>query len=432
MIVEVWTRVEVRALRDAALRMTQEQFAEQIGWSVATVRKWERATESRPVRGQRAADLDSWLARLSPEAMRRFALAISTARPPSPVQLLPTAGVDGEEDAVNRRQFGQLAAIAVAVPQSSTSRIGIADVKRLREFTSELTALDQSVGGANLLPNAVGALAQAQGLLHGSAFDEKTGRAWMSAVGELAVETGWLAHDADESDVARRCYADALSLASAADDDDLTVHAALNSALQTISLARRGEASPSYAQMLIQRAGDLVRRRPPGRIHALIAARQAAAHGVAGDRHGVARAMSIAWREMDSAVEYEPTEDCEPWLRFVTHSEVRGHEARAYTATGNHGRALALYEVTAAEPASARNAANAAAWFAAALARTGDASGAIEAAKPVLITLEKSVASPRTLRVLTPVRLAADAGSEAEEFRERFDALTTTKGRAVD
>lgn len=38
-IVEVWTRAEVRALRDAALRMTQEQFAEQIGWAVATVRK---------------------------------------------------------------------------------------------------------------------------------------------------------------------------------------------------------------------------------------------------------------------------------------------------------------------------------------------------------------------------------------------------------
>ncbi|MET8797201.1 helix-turn-helix domain-containing protein [Nocardia sp. NPDC004568] len=73
MIVELWTRVEVRALRDAALRMTQEQFAEEIGWSVATVRKWERTTKLRPVRAQRAADLDSWLARLSPEQMRRFA-----------------------------------------------------------------------------------------------------------------------------------------------------------------------------------------------------------------------------------------------------------------------------------------------------------------------------------------------------------------------
>lgn len=308
----------------------------------------------------------------------------------------------------------------------------MADVDRLNAFTAELGRLDQAVGGAHLLPTAVDALAQAQGLLHRGAFDEKTGRAWMSAVGELAVKTGWLAHDADRTDLARRCYADALSLASAADDDDLTVHAALNAALQTIHLARSGTASPSYVRMLVQRAGHLVRRRPPGRIHALIAAREAAVCGVAGDRHGVARAMSTAWREMDSAAEYEPADECAPWLRFVTHTEVRGHEARAHSDTGNHGRALALYEVAAAEPSSARNAANTAAWFAVALVRTGDVAGAIDAVRPVLNALEGPVASPRTLRVLKPIRLAADTGSEGEEFRARFDALTTAKDASVD
>lgn len=431
MIVEVWTRVEVRALRDAALRMTQEQFAEQIGWSVATVRKWERATESRPVRGQRAADLDSWLAKLSPEQMRRFALAVSAPRAAAQ-RHSPSGGVEDEAD-VNRREFSKAAALTVAtLPQWNPSRIGMADVERLDAFTAELGRLDQAVGGANLLPTAVDALAQAQGLLHRGAFDEKTGRAWMSAVGELAVKTGWLAHDADRTDLARRCYADALSLASAADDDDLTVHAALNAALQTIHLARSGTASPSYARMLVQRAGHLVRRRPPGRIHALIAAREAAVCGVAGDRHGVARAMSTAWREMDSAAEYEPADECAPWLRFVTHTEVRGHEARAHSDTGNHGRALALYEVAAAEPASARNAANTAAWFAVALVHTGDVAGAIDAVRPVLNALEGPVASPRTLRVLKPIRLAVDTGSEGEEFRVRFDALTTRKGPTVD
>ncbi|MBF6436387.1 helix-turn-helix domain-containing protein [Nocardia cyriacigeorgica] len=430
-IVEVWTRVEVRALRDAALRMTQEQFAEQIGWSVATVRKWERATESRPVRGQRAADLDSWLAKLSPEQMRRFALAVSAPRAAAQ-RHSPSGGVEDEAD-VNRREFSKAAALTVAtLPQWNPSRIGMADVDRLNAFTSELGRLDQSFGGANLLPTAIDSLAKAQGLLHSGIFDEKTGRAWMSAVGELAVKTGWLAHDADRTDLARRCYADALSLASAADDDDLTVHAALNSALQTIHLARSGAASPSYAYMLLQRAGHLVRRRPPGRIHALIAAREAAVCGVAGDRHGVARAMSTAWREMDFAAEYEPADECAPWLRFVTHAEVRGHEARAYADTGSHGHALTLYEVVAAEPASVRNAALAVAWFAATLAHTGDVPGAIDAARPVLDVLEESVASPRTLRVLEPIRLAIDTDSEGEEFRARFDALTTTKGPTVD
>lgn len=432
MIVETWTRVEVRALRDAALRMTQEQFAEQIGWSVATVRKWERATESRPVRGQRAADLDSWLAKLSPEQMRGFALAVSAVRLPQQGQLSQPAGVAGEEDEMKRRQFGLLAAVAATAPTWNPVRFGMTDVERLNAFTSELGMMDQMVGGAKLLPTAIDVLAQAEGQLHGGVFNEKTGRAWMSAMGGLAVQTGWLAYDADRPDVARRCYADALSLASAADDDDLTAHAALNSALQTIHLARLGKASPSYAQMLIQRADDLVRRRPPGRIHALIAARKAAAFGVAGDRRGVARAIATAWREMDSAAEYEPVDECAPWLRFVTHTEVRGHEARACADTGNHGRALALYEVAAAEPASARNATNATACFATALARAGDLDGAIEAAQPVLHALEESVASPRTLRVLEPIRVAVATRFEDSGFRARFDALVTTKGSAVE
>ncbi|BDU07948.1 helix-turn-helix domain-containing protein [Nocardia cyriacigeorgica] len=173
MIVEVWTRVEVRALRDAALRMTQEQFAEQIGWSVATVRKWERATESRPVRGQRAADLDSWLAKLSPEQMRRFALAVSAVRSPVPAGLPPRVGVAREEEDVKRRQFGQLAALVATVLAWNPTRIGMADVDRLKAFMSELGALDQMVGGANLLPTAIDALGQAQDLLHAGRFDDK-------------------------------------------------------------------------------------------------------------------------------------------------------------------------------------------------------------------------------------------------------------------
>src|SRR5690606_36980938 len=137
--------------------MTQEQFAEQIGWSVATVRKWERATESRPVRGQRAADLDSWLAKLSPEAMCRFTLAVSSARPSA--QGHPTPGRIDDEADVNRREFGKAAALTAAtLPTSNHSRIGMADVERLDAFTAELEAADQAVGGAGLLSSAVDTL----------------------------------------------------------------------------------------------------------------------------------------------------------------------------------------------------------------------------------------------------------------------------------
>lgn len=431
MIVEVWTRVEVRALRDVALRMTQEQFAEQIGWSVATVRKWERATESRPVRGQRAADLDSWLARLSPEQTRRFVLAVSSARSPAHINP-PVGSVDDEAD-VNRREFTKAAALTgVMVPHWNPSRIGMADVDRLNAFTAELEAADQTLGGAGLLSTAVDALERGQSLLHSCVFDDATGRAWMSAIGALAVETGWLAYDADRTQLARRCYADALSLASMADDDELTVHACMNAALQSIGLARTSDASPSYALALVHRAGDMVRRRPAGRIHALIAAREAAAHGTASDWRSAERAMSVAWREMDNAACRESADECPSWLRFVDHCEIRFHEARACTDTGNHKRALVLYEVVAGEPASAGNAVHSAAWWSVALARTGDTRAAVEVGVPVLEALEGWLASPRALKVMAPVRFAADSASVGEEFRSRFDALTVTKGSSVD
>ncbi|CCF64899.1 helix-turn-helix domain-containing protein [Nocardia cyriacigeorgica] len=431
MIVETWTRVEVRALRDAALRMTQEQFAEQIGWSVATVRKWERATESRPVRGQRAADLDSWLAKLSPEQMRRFALAVSGPRAAAQ-RHSPSGDIEDEAD-VNRREFSMAAALTVAtLPQWKPSRIGMADVNRLNAFTAELEAAQQRVGGAGLLPTAVDALERTRGLLHSCVFDDATGKAWMSAVGELAVQTGWLAYDADQTQLAWRCYSDALSLAFTADDDDLTVHACMNAALQSTTLARIGRASPSYALALTRRAGDLVRRRPAGRIHALIAAREAAAYGTAGDASSVAKAMSAAWREMDNAMADEPVDQCPAWLRFVSHSEVRFHEARACTDMSNHNRALSLFEVVAGEPASPSNTVHAAAWWSASLARTGDMGEAIATGLPVLEALETWLASPRALKVLEPVRASAERLPEGEEFRARYDALTTTKGTAVD
>ncbi|MBF6090760.1 helix-turn-helix domain-containing protein [Nocardia cyriacigeorgica] len=431
MIVEVWTRVEVRALRDAALRMTQEQFAEQIGWSVATVRKWERATESRPVRGQRAADLDSWLAKLSPEQMRRFALAASAPRAAAQ-RHSPSGGVEDEAD-VNRREFSKAAALTVAtLPQWNPSRIGMADVDRLNAFTEELEAAQQRVGGAGLLPTAIDTLERARELLHTGVFDEATGRAWMSAVGELAVQTGWLAYDSSRMRLARRCYSDALSLASTADDDQLAVHACMNAALQTVTLARTGHASPTYALALTHRARDLVRRLPAGRIHALIAAREAASYATAGDRRGAEGAMSVAWREMDNAVDHEPLDQCASWLRFVDHSEIRGHEARACTDLGQHSRALILCEIAAGEPASPSNAVHGAAWLSAALARTGDARTAVEAGMPVLGALDEWLASPRAFNVLEPVRTVADTVPEGEEFRVRFDALKSSKGRSVD
>ncbi|MFF3570019.1 helix-turn-helix domain-containing protein [Nocardia jiangxiensis] len=71
MVVSQWTRCEVRALRVVALRLTQEKFAERVGYSAAAVGKWERATSERPVRGESAQDLDTLLAQRTKASIRK-------------------------------------------------------------------------------------------------------------------------------------------------------------------------------------------------------------------------------------------------------------------------------------------------------------------------------------------------------------------------
>ncbi len=220
--------------------------------------------------------------------------------------------------------------------------------------------------------------------------------------------------------VARRCYADALSLASEAGDEDLIVHTCLNAANQSIDLARRGQGSPHYALKLIDRARTLAGGRPPGRIHALIAGREAQARGLLGDRIGFGRAVSTAWREVEHAISFESLEECPPWLWFVTPAEIRGHEARGYGEIGELRKSIELLAAKSSEKRSTRNAVSDRAHAAVAHVRMGDVQTALTMGTGVLSELEK-VTSGRTLRVLEPIR-AVDHPA-AEEFRDRFTAL---------
>ncbi|MFD0360274.1 helix-turn-helix domain-containing protein [Nocardia sp. GCM10030253] len=443
MIVTNWTGVEVKALRCAALRLTQEQFSERIGYEPVTVRKWERAPQSRPVRGKSAHDLDTKLARLDDEQAERFWAAVAEARTsnsghPGGCAADATTGRQGEglgiyawevDGDVRRREFARLAAVAGAAAfvdpwEIGGDRLGMSDVRGLLKSVDTLELQDQRAGGAPLVRIAVEGLARAKGRLEKCAFDIATGDAFTSAAGELAVLAGWLAFDADMHPLARRCYSDAIALASQADDDDLTAHTCLYAANQSIALSQTGQASPHHALKLIDRARDLMRGRPPGRIHALIAIRQAQAVGLLGDRTAFGRAIATAWREVDQAVEYEPVEECPTWLRFVNHTEVRGHEARGYGRVGDFAKAVELFEAAANSDAAARNAVNARAWLASARAAVGDLGAALAEAFPVLEHLDNSVSSPRTVKVLEPVRRATASLPAGAEFRQRFDALT--------
>ncbi|WP_454197909.1 helix-turn-helix domain-containing protein [Nocardia sp. Marseille-Q1738] len=436
--VSTWTGIEVKALRTAALRMTQEEFAEATGYQPPTVRKWERATAARPVRGKSALDLDTTLAGLDAQQRQRFCAAVADARH----RVVAHAGSSAmtadvvssaaevhqdvrEEDELKRRKFGfLLGATLVASGINSDvvpNRIGIADAQRLANNVIELGQRDQIVGGGTLVQEAVAGLRVAMAALESCAFDGAAGRAFMSATGELASLAGWLAYDADLHSLAGRCYADAFALANQADDDTLTAHVCLTAALQTINLSRTGNGSPYRALGLIGRAKDLTRGHPPGRIHALIAIREAQAHAVLGDRPAFGRAIATAWRELDSALSHESMDECPEWLRFVSPNEIRCHEARGIGDLGDLEKSAVLSSGLALEQAGARNAAAYRAGWAAALAKVGDIGGAVIQASAVLSELEKQVSSTRTLKLLEPVRAAT--GMHDDSFNQRFDDL---------
>jgi hypothetical protein len=87
----------------------------------------------------------------------------------------------------------------------------------------------------------------------------------------------------------------------------------------------------------------------------------------------------------------------------------------------NPALAAGLYRESLADPGlTPRNRANYRAQLAAALAHQGDVAEAVHEGLAVLPALEGTVASPRTLRELRPVRSVAETAG-AQEFCARFD-----------
>ncbi|MEU8895611.1 hypothetical protein [Nocardia sp. NPDC048505] len=420
MIVTRWTGLEVRALREIALRKGLEPFALMAGVGESTVRKWERATQERPVKGESAELLDTVLAKLTDDQLARFRAAMEEAGLMA-VSAEPVVSPErGEEAEVKRRQFGFAAGAALLASSFAPSDTGLGDARLLAQSASKLEQREQVIGGMTLLEEAVGLLRIAENRIETGTFEERAGREYLSATGTLALIAGWLAYDADMHDLARNCYYEAFSMANQAGNDELTVQSCLYLAHLTIHLGRTGRADPHRALNLVSRARDLTRGRPPGRLHALIATREAQAQAVIGDAAAFGKAVATAWRELDFALSHEAADECPYWIRFVTATEVRFQEARGFGDLGKVKKSADLSGGLALEHAGARNTANYRAGWAASLVKVGDITGAVEQGLLVLEDLEKSVSSPRTLRELQPVRAAA---RDSEGFDDRFDQL---------
>ncbi|MFE2999763.1 helix-turn-helix domain-containing protein [Nocardia sp. NPDC059246] len=423
MIVGDWTSAEVRALRDALLK-TQEEFAETLGYSVQAVQKWEYLPAGRKLgRRKTVEDLESLFGRLDPTQRERFQSALARSYfGPTVAELAVELHSKEVVDDVKRREFGKAIAGALV---AGTLHIDVGDAHRVSAYVNLVEDEARRVGGASLVRTVLHQTDRALRALDVASFgNSKAEATYASAVGHLAATASWLAFDSTLVNQAKRSVNEAFTVANQVRDDDVTVHACMALSLETLALAKTGEGSPQHALRLTGLARNLLRGRPPARIHALVATREAQAYAQIGDREKFVRAISTAWREMEQAADYEPIEQCPVWLQFVSRSEVRFHEARGYARLGETTAAVEIFSDM--ERGAGRNAAFYRAGKAATLAGGGDIAAAVTEGTLVLDELENDLRSPRTIKFLEPVRSAADQLPAAEEFCRRFDAVAST------
>ena len=406
----------VPAIVRAACGVPQRDIAVMVGWSQSTLSYYEH--------GVRDGMYDVRTA-------LQFADAVGMPR----AALLPLVFADADVglaardetgmELLSRRDFGGLAAAAslsVALPAITAPRgVTGSHVRYWQACVDTLYARDRSVGGTVLLPLAMqqwrrvrlaardrGGAVSAEGLL--------------TAAGELALCTGWLAMDSGQLGVARPLYEQARELAADSGDTVLTVHVLTNQSMLYAEMARTGTSREPARQALrlAFQAQDEGRYLSVPRLHALIALRHASAASLLGDRAAFQMAITQARRELDRGPQDEKPPE---WLRFVDQAEVTGVEARGWLNLGEPGQSALLYRKVLAFRLSPRNRASYGAGLADALLRQGARQEAVAVAMDVLPAIEGGVTSMRCLNRLRLVRQVAVSIPGAEEFCARFDTI---------
>jgi hypothetical protein len=150
----------------------------------------------------------------------------------------------------------------------------------------------------------------------------------------------------------------------------------------------------------------------------LLTSREALAHAAAGDSQGFTAAITRAWRDVDRGF----TDDAPVWVRFMDSWEITALEGRGHSYLGDHSAAATLYRKSLEATLRPRSSAIYRAGLAAALAGSGDVTGAVAEGMVVLTALDAGgVMSPRALARLHPVRQAAARDRRGQDFCAQYD-----------
>lgn len=229
----------------------------------------------------------------------------------------PTPSI--EEPPLLRRHFIVGLGAVLTLPSLPTAgRLGLADVGSIRAAVSQLHAMDDLHGGAELAAVSAGYADHVEQAARNCTYGGVVQKSLHRAVGELAASAGWFAYDGGQQDKARRWWDMGIRYAVLAGDTTLQARIWSYMARQACDLGHGSEA------VAISRVAlDATRNRREPRLSALLHARVALGHSLNGEGARSAQSLHRADTMLDRAPEGERTS----WLSFCGPAEISGQVA---------------------------------------------------------------------------------------------------------
>lgn len=239
----------------------------------------------------------------------------------------------GEDDDVNRRDFltgaAGLAASAALPTLPASTRLGKADVDRLRESMTHLYRLDDLHGAGSVYALTTKTFDRLRGLVERAGYSASTGQALRELVGLAAEHAGWLAFDADRDDDARGWWLESLHWSRRAAADSVGVVTLASMSMQACDRRR-----PREAIDLATAAQRAARASATPRLTSVLLAREALGHAGAGDATSARAALRRARPLVDRVHDGDPS-----WIAFYSQANAASQEHRIALLLGDLGAA---------------------------------------------------------------------------------------------
>ncbi|KIZ15674.1 hypothetical protein [Streptomyces natalensis] len=226
---------------------------------------------------------------------------------------------------------------SVARGETTSGKLGLADVTGIDSLVAKFRSLDATHGGALFRQAVVAQLETTVQLLQDGQRPTVTQRLRQAAV-DLAQLAGWTSHDAGRYATAQRYWAHAVSLARQADDPGRGAEVISRMSHQMVYLGR-----PDDALALLDVATRAAGKTGDFRLRAMLAAQSGRMHAALGDAQRSRMLLGQAQEHLHKAEEAK--EQVAPYIAYFNHAELAG-------ATAVSHRDLKTLHGKSTEPAS--------------------------------------------------------------------------------